>query len=167
MAAAGANLSPTNLTLLIPGLFGRQGSPNHCPRLPALEACLARAEAEVGLARGFESALFQLFGSETPTEDDLPVAAVTRVLDMGVIDNGWWLRADPVHLRPERDRLVLTDSQKLDITRTKPTGSWPRIMEHYKADGWLLKAARPRALVSQTAARTEDDHHAAAGSNRA
>ncbi|MEK7190772.1 MAG: hypothetical protein AAB153_00605, partial [Pseudomonadota bacterium] len=80
MAAAGANLSPTNLTLLIPGLFGPLPAAEPLSALPALEACLARAEAEVGLARGFESALFQLFGSETPTEDDLPVAAVTRVL---------------------------------------------------------------------------------------
>ena len=83
------------------------------------------------------------FAWETPTEDDLPVAAVTRVRDMGVIDNGWWLRADPVHLRPERDRLVLTDSQKLDITRDEANGLVAEIMEHYKADGWLLKAARP------------------------
>ena len=62
---------------------------------------------------------------------------------MGVIDNGWWLRADPVHLHPERDRLVLTDSQMLDVTQDEANGLVAEIMEHYKADGWLLKAARP------------------------
>ena len=143
MATTGANASSTSLTLLIPGLFGPLPASEPSPALPTLETWLARAEAQAGPPRGFEPALFQYFGAETPTEGDLPVAAVTRVLDMGVIDNGWWLRADPVHLRPERDRLVLTDSQALDITQDEANRLVAEIMEHYKTDGWLLKAARP------------------------
>lgn len=144
MVAPGADKnSPASLSLLIPGLFGPLPATEPLPTLPTLETWLARAEAQAGPPRGLESALFQLFGSETPTEGDLPVAAVTRVLDMGVIDNGWWLRADPVHLRPERDRLILADSQMLDITQDEANGLVAEIMEHYKTDGWLLKAARP------------------------
>lgn len=143
MAAAGNDASLTNLTLLIPGLFGPSPTTEPAPALPALETWLARSDLKISGTRSFEPVLFQLFDSETPTEGDLPVAAVTRVLDMGVIDNGWWLRADPVHLHPERDRLVLTDSQMLDITQDEANRLVAEIMEHYKADGWLLKAARP------------------------
>lgn len=135
--------SSSHLTLFLPGLFGPSSATEPAPATPALETWLARSDLKISATRGFEPVLFQLFDSETPTEGDLPVAAVTRVLDMGVVDNGWWLRADPVHLRPERDRLVLADSQILDLTQNEASGLVAEIMEHYKADGWLLKAARP------------------------
>lgn len=143
MPAAGADASPTSLTLLIPGLFGPSPTVESAPVLPALETWLARSEPQSAAGRGFESVLFALFGAEAPGDADLPVAAVTRALDLGVIDNGWWLRADPVHLHPERDRLILTDSRQLDITPDEASRLVGEIMELYKADGWLLKAARP------------------------
>ncbi len=135
--------SSSHLTLFLPGLFGPSSAAEPAPATPALETWLARSEPQTSAARGFEPILFSLFGAETPGEGDLPVAAVTRVLDMGVIDNGWWLRADPAHLHPQRDRLVLTDSQMLDVTQDEANRLVAEIMEHYKADGWLLKAARP------------------------
>ena len=135
--------SSSHLTLFLPGLFGPPPTTEPTPTLPALETWLARSDLKISATRGFEPMLFHYFGAETPAEGDLPVAAVTRVLDLGVIDNGWWLRADPVHLRPERDRLVLADSQTLDLTQNEANGLVAEIMEHYKADGWLLKAARP------------------------
>ena len=39
--------------------------------------------------------------------------------------------------------MVLTDSQMLDVTQDEANRLVAEIMEHYKADGWLLKAARP------------------------
>lgn len=136
--------SARSLSLLIPGLFGPGPLPTESlPPLPALETWLARTETHAGLPRGLEATVFSLFSAEMPADGDLPVASVTRVLDMGVIDSGWWLRADPVHLHPQRDRLVLTDSQMLDITQDEANRLVAEIMEHYKADGWLLKAARP------------------------
>jgi hypothetical protein len=131
------------LTLFLPGLFGPPSATGSTPALPALETWLARSEPQSAAGRGFESILFSLFGAETPADADLPIAAVTRALDLGVIDNGWWLRADPVHLHPERDRLILTDSRQLDIAPDEANRLVAEIMEHYKADGWLLKAARP------------------------
>lgn len=133
----------SRLTILVPGLFGPPSAAESAPALPALETWLARSASQSEPGRGFESMLFSLFGAETPTDADLPVAAVTRALDLGVIDNGWWLRADPVHLHPERDRLILTDSRLLDLTPDEASRLVGEIMELYKADGWLLKAARP------------------------
>ena len=92
---------------------------------------------------GYEDSLFALFGLQKEENADLPVAAVTRMLDMGVIDNDWWLRADPVHLSLERDRLILVDAQALDVTREEANRLVAEIMEVFTADGWLLKAPRP------------------------
>ena len=89
---AGLKNASASLSLLIPGLFGPSAAVEPAPATPALETWLARSDLKISAIRGFEPTLFQYFGAETPAEGDLPVAAVTRVLDMGVIDNGWWLR---------------------------------------------------------------------------
>lgn len=135
------------LHLLIPGLLpllaGSETEGAVPPSFPALERLLARAEALRDIPVGFENILFALFQVQTPPENDLPVAAVTRVLDLGVVDNSWWLRADPVHLRPLRDRLILLDASLLDITQDEANQLMAEIIEVYKPDGWVLKAPRP------------------------
>jgi hypothetical protein len=80
-------------------------------RLPALERLLGRADLEAGPQGGLEEGLFALFGCEGPAPE-LPVAAVTRAAesDAPAADGGWWLRADPVHLRPDLAKLVLFDA---------------------------------------------------------
>jgi hypothetical protein len=113
-------------------------------RLRALETLLSRAEpADRGLPPGYEEGLFALFDLVRQADADLPVAAVTRMLDMGVIDSDWWLRADPVHLSFDRDRLILADAQKLEITPEQAGCLVAEIMEVFTADGWLLKAPHP------------------------
>ncbi|MBI3898649.1 MAG: hypothetical protein HY308_10185 [Gammaproteobacteria bacterium] len=104
---------------------------------------MARAESiDVAVSR-FENVVFQLFDVEPPVDADLPVAAVTRALDVGVIDKGWWLRADPVHLRPERDRLVLVDTQVIALAQDEATRLAAEVAAAYTHDGWVLKAPRP------------------------
>ena len=133
-----------SLTLLIPGLFGPAEDPSGQDQaFPALESLLARAEPAPGVPPTFDQAVFALFGIDAPADADLPVAAVTRALDIGVIDKGWWLRADPVHLRPERDRLILLDAQLVPLSQEEATRLAAEVLEHYAADGWALKAPRP------------------------
>ncbi len=137
------------LTLLVPGLFGatrRVEAAAHrgsIPRLPALETFLTRADPCPNAAQGAEARIFGLFGVELQEGNDAPVAAVTRALDLGVIDNGWWVRADPVHLIPDRDRLVLHDAQWLDLTQDEATRLAAEIGEAYAGEGWTLKTPRP------------------------
>lgn len=134
-----------HLTLYVPGLFSLQendraesGSPR------ALETLLTRADmTDRDFPRGYEEGLFALFDLAPPENADLPVAAVTRMFDMGVIDNDWWLRADPVHLSLDRDRLVLADARKLEITPEEAARLVAEIMEVFASDGWLLKAPHP------------------------
>ena len=138
-------MSGNSLTLLVPGLFGLPsgvgGEPP--PATPFLEALLARAETIPATGVEFEQQAFGLFGVDMPTEGDVPVAAVTRALDLGIIDKGWWVRADPVHLRPERDRLVLFDTQTVALSQEEAARLSAELAESYAAEGWLLKAPRP------------------------
>ena len=47
---------------------------------------------------------------------DPPVAAVTRFLDTGERDGGWYLRADPVHLRADLNKLILFDASTFALS---------------------------------------------------
>lgn len=134
------------LSLLVPGLTGIAGGgmPHEAARYPALETLLARAQRRhLPGAEGFEATLFRLLAAAIPETGDLPVAAVTRALDLGVIDRDWWLRADPVHLVPDRDRLVLTDASRLNITHDEASALIGEIAEIYKGEGWLFRAPHP------------------------
>ena len=114
------------------------------PSLPRLEWLLARADREHAVRPpDLEATLFDLFDIDVDVEHDLPVAPVTRALDLGVIDNSWWLRADPVHLRADRDRLILADNKVLGVTQDEADRLVSEIMDVYAEDGWVLKAARP------------------------
>ncbi len=134
-----------HLTLYVPGLLSLQESDRaQNGSWRALETLLSRAEViDRGFPRGYEEGLFALFDLVRQENTDLPVAAVTRMFDMGVIDNDWWLRADPVHLSLNRDRLILADAQKLEVTKEEANGLVAEIMEVFNADGWLLKAPHP------------------------
>jgi len=144
------NQDRKHLSLYIPGILSQcqgDGDSGDVPRdvsWAALETLLSRAEPiDKPLPTGLEASQFSLFGIAKEENADLPVAAVTRVLDLGVIDNGWWLRADPVHLSLERDSLVLANASRLDVTPEEAGRLVAEIMEVFKADGWLLKAPRP------------------------
>ncbi len=108
--------SERHVSLVIPGLLGPKssasdGGTSESPPTPTLEMLLARADRQqVERPSDFETMIFELFDIDVDAEQDLPVAPVTRALDLGVIDKGWWLRADPVHLRADRDRLILADN---------------------------------------------------------
>lgn len=119
---------PSRLTLLIPGLLGPwAGPPGPLAEgldVPALERLLARGEPVPGVADSLEVLLFNAFGHDEP-DADLPVGAVTAGVDLpdgparptpAGDGNGWWLRADPVHLRADRDTLVLTGHGDLGLT---------------------------------------------------
>lgn len=136
-----------SLTLVVPGLLEFPAvlttkDPSF-PAIRGLEACLARADRSEGVAGEFESQIFRIFGIEGSEEGDLPVASVTRALDLGVIDKGWWLRADPVHLRPDRDRLIMFDTQAVSLTQDEANRLAAELMEAYGDAGGILKAPRP------------------------
>lgn len=74
-------------------------------RLPTLHTVLARSQRTPCPAAGVEAALCEALGIER--QQDWPVAPITLEADGGPAGDVYWLRADPVHLRVMRDRIVL------------------------------------------------------------
>ena len=141
-----SSVSEQRITVLIPGIFsvpseaGKEDSTS--PSLPPnLTTLLTRSNQAAAGPSGFELRLFGLFGVAPPLDGDLPVAPVTRLADMGVIDREWWVRADPVYLEPGHDSLVLHAG--LNLTQSEADSLAGEINAVLAADGWLLKTPRP------------------------
>jgi hypothetical protein len=134
-----------SLCLVLPGLVAVAAVESEANGPPAaLERLLGRADP-IGETRadGTEACLFALFGAEVDHTRDLPVAAVTRVHDMGVVDNSWWMRADPVHLLPHLDGLLLPERGHLQLSQEEADSLVGEIMTVFAEDGWVLKAPSP------------------------
>ena len=97
--------------------------------LPALETLLARGSLQTCSDAGLEAALCVALGIER--QQDWPLAPITLEADGGVAGNAYWLRADPVHLRVMRDRMVLTDSAELNVPRQEADDLTMAIGEHF------------------------------------
>jgi len=135
---------PRHLTLVLPGLHAGGERGEQELSLARLEWLLGRADQQPGSrSETLDECLFWLFRAEVPSGKDLPVAAVTRVLDVGIIDNAWWLRADPVHLQPRGDTLVMAASDSLNIRQAEADQLVREILGVFTEDGWVLKAPKP------------------------
>jgi hypothetical protein len=95
--------------LVVPGLFALPSA----ARLPAAELLIARGRCAIGASRGLEEWLQNAFEVE-----DAPLAAgaLTLLAGGGEPAGYSWSRADPVHLRLMRDRLLLMPAPALGIT---------------------------------------------------
>lgn len=132
------------LHLLIPDLLGPWPADLAIPRpaAPALEWLLGRADvAEAPLSA--DATLFRLFGLPIPTDADLPVAAVTALADGGEPADGWWLRADPVHLRPDWQGVLLVDARALTIEPVEAAALAAAFDHTFAADGLQLYVPHP------------------------
>lgn len=132
------------LHLLIPGLLGPWPADLAVPRpvAPALEWLLARADV-AETPPSMDAVLFQLFDVPIPTEADLPVAAVTALVDSGEPDGGWWLRADPVHLRPDTRGVFLVDARALAIKPVEAAALAAAFDQTFATDGLQLHVPCP------------------------
>lgn len=73
-------------------------------------------------------------------------------------DNTAWLRADPVHLRIEQDRLVLHDAEFLNLTHDEASALSEMLNIHFAEDGlefvvanaqrWYMRLASSPAIVT-------------------
>ena len=101
-------------------------------RLPALEALLGRGSRQPCAAEGVEAALCEALG--ITRQQDWPLAPATLRADGGVAGDAYWLRADPVHLRVMRDRIVLADSESLELSRQEADALATSIGDHFGAE---------------------------------
>jgi len=109
-----------NLHLFIPNLFWPDSTVHEIYQdlsLPAIETLFAKSSQTKDESQGIEAWLCKAFNVEK--QQDLPVAPLTLLADKaGDIEtgDGYWLRADPVHLRVEHDQVLLADSRTFHIS---------------------------------------------------
>ncbi|MDP1928722.1 MAG: hypothetical protein Q8K62_09465 [Thiobacillus sp.] len=96
--------------------------------LPALQTLLARGTRMHCPDEGTEAALCEALG--IARQQDWPLAPITLAADGGAGD-GYWLRADPVHLRVMRDRIVLADSSVFTLSQQEADALVASISQHF------------------------------------
>ena len=134
------------ITLFLPGLFTlplreTPGALLAGLQLPTLGRLLARATAVPVPARGFEAALFHLFGH--PTAEPPSAAAATAAMDKVVAAGRWVLRADPVHLRTDISKAVLFGPDTFALDAAEAAGLARDIAPLVTARGWRLEVPVP------------------------
>ena len=129
--------------LVVPGLF-RGGA---APRCAALELLLARGRSRAKAAQPLEGWIQEAFEL---SEGTFPAGALTLLACGGDPGDGWWTRADPVHLRVMRDHLVVVPGESFDLSREEADALCTALNRHFP--GLNLTAAEPRrwcAMVSE------------------
>ncbi len=131
---------PVDYHLLAPSLFidPLQGDEYRNLHTPALEALLCRAEVRTIQADNYYQWLSNAFGL-----DELSVAPLTLQADGHEPGGEYWLRADPVHLRIQRDQIVLFDAHVASLTQEEADALCVTLNQHFITDGLHFIAAKP------------------------
>ena len=82
-------------------------------------------------------------GDATGPGADWPVAAVTALVDGEANGDGSWLRADPVHLRPDIADLVLFDAVDAGVSGEEARALAQAANEALRPGGPFVRAAHP------------------------
>jgi hypothetical protein len=75
--------------------------------------------------------------------DKLAIAPITLQADGHEPGGEYWLRADPVHLRIQRDEMFLFNSQAAPLQQDEADALCATLNLHFKPDGLLFIAAEP------------------------
>jgi hypothetical protein len=133
------------LRLIVPGLLGPwQIEPGFCyPRAKALAYLLGRATVKSLPIADADALLCKLFGFPVFSNRDLPIAALTHLADNGMPADGWWLRADPVHLHADMRQVLLFDAHTLTISAAEADSLVTEFNQAFNNEGLQLKALHP------------------------
>jgi len=129
--------------LIVPGLLSAALPATSDARYPALELILARGRREAADTCSLEQWLHDAFDQP---DGALPAGALTLAAHGGKPGEGWWARADPVHLRLLRDRVVVVPGEALEISRTEADELVTAVNRHF-ADTVQFHALDPRCWV--------------------
>jgi hypothetical protein len=138
-----------HLTLFVPGLLGpRTPFPEVITEdltVPALEDLLSRARCcpAAWADDSLEGMLFSAFGVPRG-EGDWPVAAVTWLADCKTPLPGWYLRADPIHLRADLTRLIAFDADTFCLSMPEANALAAEINDHFRTEGWQIQVPHPQ-----------------------
>jgi hypothetical protein len=129
-----------SLTLLLPAIDSPDGE---WPEMPALQTLISKGDRKP-LQETFNATLCDHFGLPAADGSELPLAALSALGDGLDAGDGWWLRADPVHLVADRDQLFLSASDALGISQDEADVLLAELNRVYADDGWQFIAATPQ-----------------------
>ncbi len=132
------------LVLVAPGLLGpvRGGLSGSAPQAPALARLLARADRTGrphGAAADPARAVLEAFGCPPDAEGVAAACAAAEPVGEGAA----WLRADPVHLRADHDRLLLFHAGTVGLTPGEAEALAGAAAEAFAPLGARLRVAAP------------------------
>jgi hypothetical protein len=136
--------------LVVPGLFAAPAA----VRMPSVELLLARGRRTSGGSQTYETWLRDAFELDA----SLPAGALTLLAAGGEPGSDWWTRADPVHLRLMRDRLVFVPAAALRIQRGEADALCEALNRHFgpqlhvqptDAERWVLRTSEGLAVSGQ------------------
>jgi hypothetical protein len=107
-------------------------------RAPFLEKWLARSDVARVEARSATRWLAAAFALAEPA----PVAAIALAAE-GEPAGGAWLRADPVHVRIDREKTSLHAAAVLEIERDEADALLETLQRHFASDGFEFRAPAP------------------------
>ena len=91
------------------------------------------------------AAVLAAVGVSTAAGVDVPTGALTLRGEDGVWNaDGYWFHADPVHLRADRDQLLLFAGDAIAPDHAEATALTALFNAHFAADGLHLLAATPQ-----------------------
>lgn len=139
----------THIAMIIPELLHLPSAVYAAVPAVALrrfEAMLSRARIDAAQQAGLEAQVLSLAGLAHDPARDLPIAALSRLGEVNVPDDRsaqWWMRCDPVHLRADRDQLLVFHPHTLHVTSAEAAALAVSINAHFAGDGWRLHMAHP------------------------
>ncbi len=133
--------------LLIPDFFAGAGAGSG-DRHAAAETLIARGRHRRLAASSPEAWLFGRF--EVPRQRDWPVAPYTLLADGGAPGRHFWLRADPAHLRVNRDQLALADSLAFGVSRAESETLVESLNRHF-GEAMIFYPMRPERWYARIA----------------
>jgi len=135
--------------LLVPGLFAAPGD----ARLPSLELLLARGRCTSAGAESVEDWLREAFELG---DEPLAAGALTLLGAGGEPGTRSWVRADPVHLRLMRDRLLLAPAAALGLGANDAQALCEALNAHFGSRMTLQMVDAERWVAATEAAFTID-----------
>lgn len=137
-----------HVEIVAPALLAARGASRH----PALELLLARGRRTHDDPLALEGWLAREFGLG---DEPLPAGALTALA--GGLEPGedTWLRADPVHLRLQRDSMMLVPAAGFDLSRAEADALADAVNRHFDASfsvhvvspaSWALRAKGEAAI---------------------
>lgn len=143
-----------HLTLLVSDAFlPEEIAPDiAAPQLPGLETLIGRGSSQRTAGCFLEEWLLRAWDVHGS-----PVAPLTLLADGIAPAAETWLRADPVHMRIERDHIQLFDHHTFELEQAEADALVAALNSHFAADGIVLQAPHPTRWYARIRAAEKPD----------